>query len=162
MYDNLKSCVLTEGGLSSYFDITLGTRQWCMLSPFLFNMYLNEFTDMCKNANCQGVYINETFPNVIQLLYADDATQGADTVGRLQKQLETLSDYSKQWGLRVNTDKTKVVVFRNGGTIRENEKWFLDGKRLDIISNLFQIFGAHVFFPTCMVHGTENIGSTGW
>jgi hypothetical protein len=30
-------------------------------------------------------------------------------------------------------DKTKIVVFRNGGKIRENEKWFYNGKEIEVV-----------------------------
>ena len=102
MYKNLKSCVLTEEGLTDLFETVVGTRQGCRLSPFLFNIYLNELLEECKNNRCEGVFVNEDFPNVMLLLYADDAIQGTDTVGRLQKLLNTLSEYSKKWGLQIN------------------------------------------------------------
>lgn len=136
MYQNLTPCVLTKDGLTECFSATIGTRQGCMLSPFLFNIYLNELIEECKNKGCEGVYINEEFPNVMMLLFADDATQGADTVGRLQKLLDTLADYSHKWGLSINAEKSKIVVFRNGGYLRQNEKWYLNGKRLEVVSYL--------------------------
>ena len=42
MYENLRSCVRTQGGLTHYFDCSVGTRQGCMLSPFLFALYIGD------------------------------------------------------------------------------------------------------------------------
>jgi len=36
--------------------------------------------------------------------------------------------------LTVNIDKTKVVVFRNGGNIRDNEKWLYNGNFLEVVN----------------------------
>ena len=31
--------------------------------------------------------------------------------------------YCDEWGLEVNTDKTKIMVFRNRGILKNNESW---------------------------------------
>jgi hypothetical protein len=33
--------------------------------------------------------------------------------------LDSLSNYTKEWKLKVNVQKTKIVVFRNGGKLEE-------------------------------------------
>ena len=57
MYENLRSCVRAQGGLTHYFDCLVGTRQGCMLSPFLFALYIGELVDMLKNS--YGIFITE-------------------------------------------------------------------------------------------------------
>ena len=42
--------------------------------------------------------------------------------------------------IECNVDKTKIVIFRNGGNIRENEKWFYDGTEIQIV-NQFNYLG---------------------
>jgi len=37
-----------------------------------------------------------------------------------------LLKYSKDWNLEVNIEKTKVMIFRNGGNIRNTEKWLYE------------------------------------
>jgi len=39
----------------------------------------------------------------------------------------------KKWGLTVNTKTIKVVVFRRGDTIRNDEKLLYNNKALDIV-----------------------------
>jgi hypothetical protein len=46
--------------------------------------------------------------------------------------LDTLHCYNNEWNLTLNVDKTKIVVFRNGGKIRDNEKWFYNGKEIEV------------------------------
>ena len=86
------------------------------------------------NQNEIGVYINENVPNLSCLVYADDVADGADTVLRLQKQIDTISRFCDCTGLKLNISKTKIVVFRRGGIVKENEKWFYKGKKIDVVS----------------------------
>ena len=34
----------------------------------------------------------------------------------------------------MNTDKTKIIVFRRGGGLKNYEKWFYNGQRVSVIS----------------------------
>ncbi|XP_060568367.1 P-selectin-like [Ruditapes philippinarum] len=45
----------------------------------------------------------------------------------LQMHLDKLYEYCKSWGLEVNIDKTKIVVFRKRGGLLGNEFWTYDG-----------------------------------
>ena len=134
MYKSLKSCVKTPQGLTEVFDCSTGTRQGCILSPLLFTLFLNEYIDMIKDATCQGVYVNEFLPNLMVLLYADDLVQCADLPGRLQQQLNILADFCDKWCMKVNLEKTNIIVFRNGGIIKRNEMWYLNRKQLKTVT----------------------------
>ena len=48
----------------------------------------------------------------------------------------------KKWGLIVNVEKTKtkIIVFRNGGNIRNNEKWYYNNENIEIV-NEFNYLG---------------------
>ena len=64
----------------------------------------------------------------------------ADTIGRLQYQIDTLIKGCTKWGLQINEEKTKVIVFRNGGPLRQNEKFFINGKRIETVP-MFKYLG---------------------
>jgi hypothetical protein len=145
MYSSLQSCVRTPQGLTELFDCARGTRQGCMLSPFLFSLYVAEIVTMLDEADCKGVFINEDFPNVTSLLFADDLVLCADSVGRLQKMIDVIVRFCERWGLAVNISKTAVMVFRNGGPLRENEKWYFRGEPLRVVS-FYKYLGA-MFTP---------------
>jgi hypothetical protein len=134
MYEKLRSCVEFDGFLSEDFMCSVGTRQGCMLSPFLFILYLNELINLTEENNCQGIFVNEYHPNVTMLLYADDIVIVGDHVGRVQKILNTLSEFCNKWAMKVNMSKTKSMVFRNGGIIKKNEVFYFNGEKLDNVS----------------------------
>ena len=39
------------------------------------------------------------------------------------------------WSLIVNLRKTKIVVFRRGGELKRSEKWYFNGKKMDVVSS---------------------------
>ena len=135
MYMNLKSCVQLESKcITRSFDCRVGTRQGCMLSPFFFIFYLNEYIRMCKDKQCKGIYVSEEYKDVTMLLYADDLVLIGDQVGNVQNLLNILSDFCSKWGLKVNMDKTKMLVYRNGGIVKQNEKCFINGVKIESVS----------------------------
>ena len=134
MYDNLKTCIRTPEGLTEFFECVMGTRQGCMLSPFLFSLYIGELIELLYNSGCTGIYIDEKAPNVMVLLFADDVAFCADSVYRLQAMIRILEEFCSKWGLRVNMEKTKVMVFRRGGKIKREENFYYKGKALEIVS----------------------------
>lgn len=50
-----------------------------------------------------------------------------------KKMIDVLSKFCDDWGLSVNMDKTKILVFRRGGRIKKNEVWFYKGVKIDIV-----------------------------
>ena len=58
----------------------------------------------------------------------------SDTVVGLQNQLNLLHGFCEETGLTVNTNKTKIMVFKNGGRLSRHENWTYDGKHIDVVS----------------------------
>ena len=52
--------------------------------------------------------------NLFMLLYADDVVSFGKNPRLLQEMLNNLHTYSASWDLCVNTDKTKIMLFKNG------------------------------------------------
>ena len=66
-------------------------------------------------------------PNQIEMflmLFADDLALLSSTVRRLQNHLNLLYESSRRLGLKINTDKTKIMVFRKGGHLYSRENWY--------------------------------------
>lgn len=49
--------------------------------------------------------------------------------------LNALYEYTTRWSLNVNISKTKIVIFRNGGVVRDSEKWYYNGELLETVDN---------------------------
>ena len=61
---------------------------------------------------------------IFLLMYADDMVLIAESPAALQHLFSELYCDNNEWKLELNTDKTKIAVLRNGGTIKRDEKWF--------------------------------------
>ena len=74
-------------------------------------------------------------------MFADDVAAIADTVSNLQDHIKRISEFSQATGMKLNLDKSKIVVFRNGGPLRNNEQWFYNGHRVAVVSS-YKYLGA--------------------
>ena len=74
------------------------------------------------------------------LLFADDVAMLSDTVVGSKRQLNILQTYCSDSCLTVNTNKTKVVVFKKGGIISKHESWTFGGRKL-CVENRFTYVG---------------------
>ena len=79
------------------------------------------------------------------LMYADDLVLFSKIVNGLQQMLDCLFEYSQKCGMEVNIEKSKVMVFRNGGKISNADKLYYDGKLVETVEN-FHILD--LFFVT--------------
>ena len=68
---------------------------------------------------------------MLMLLYSDDLVLIGDNIGHVQKLLNLLKEYCYKWSLTVNMVKSKMLVYRNGGIIRKNEKCQFDGNEIE-------------------------------
>ena len=74
------------------------------------------------------------------LLYADDIVIFSKNAEELQAGLDVLVNYCNRWKLKVNVDKTKIMVFRKGGVLPRNLTFYYNGQQLEII-NKFRYLG---------------------
>ena len=110
LYENVKCTVRINGRQSDWFSVGTGLKQGCILSPLLFNGYINDLVKKLNELDC-GIKFNET--SIISiLLYADDIVIMSDCEAKLQAMLKCLNDWCKQWGLVINFEKSKIVHFR--------------------------------------------------
>ena len=65
-------------------------------------------------------------------MFADDMVIFSTSIQGLQEGLNNLADYCKKWGLTVNIGKTKIVIFRKGGKIGKEEKWYYNDSIIEI------------------------------
>ena len=68
-------------------------------------------------------------------MFADDVVIFSDTTEGLQESLNNLKQYCDKWNLSVNIEKTKIMVFRKGGVLSQNETWTFDNNEIEIVNN---------------------------
>ncbi len=111
MYMNVTSCVKVSPKLrTAFFDVPLGVRQGCTLSPTLFSCFVNDFPDrLLECANINSTKIGDV--PIPCLLYADDLVLLSESADGLQNALRVLEKFCFDWQLTVNSTKTKILIF---------------------------------------------------
>ena len=71
---------------------------------------------------------------LILLLFADDMVLFSTDPFELQLFLNKLYKYSSEWGLRVNTSKTKICVFEKRKS-NIDFTWSYDSQNLEIVDS---------------------------
>ena len=70
LYDNGKACVSVQGQKSDWFGVGQGVRQGCTMSPWIFNIFMDNIVREAKQRFDGGV---EMETGTIQfILFADD------------------------------------------------------------------------------------------
>jgi hypothetical protein len=68
------------------------------------------------------------------MLYADDTDILSESQSDLQAQLDAFHEYCLTWKLKVNIDKTKIVIFGSGRT-PQNLSFKYNGSEIEIVKN---------------------------
>ena len=108
MYSDTNYIIKCNGNYSKPIPCTLGVKQGCNLSPLLFNLFINDLHQIFDK-NCQPINIDSAQFN--SLSFADDLVLLSESKLGLQNCLSKLGSYCQEWGLKINHDKTNVVIF---------------------------------------------------
>ena len=149
MYKQLKSCVKIENSLSEFFRCTIGTMQGCISSPIVFCLFINDLVAYLRTeCNNRGIFITNDIEDILALMFADDVSCFSDTVICLQKMVDLIGKFCKSVGMEINLKKTKIMVFRNGGIVKQTEKWLYQGTEIEIVS-IYKYLG--LYFTTKLI-----------
>jgi hypothetical protein len=138
LYDGVQSRYVLNGQYrTAWVTMLTGLRQGCVLSPLLFNLYMNsvcktmdgsqagvmhKMADDCISPDSSdsqsGSYHDRRratatqlqYVRVASLSYADDLVLIADTAEELHGMLRLLEDESSKWRMSLNVDKTRVMI----------------------------------------------------
>ena len=94
------------------------------------------------------------------MLFADDMVIFGKTVTGLQNSLNLLHEYCLKWGLEVNTTKTKVMVFRKRGNVRNDETWLYNNVELKVVND-FNYLGTVFNYTDSFVLNQETLAGKG-
>ena len=136
-----------------FFKSTTGLLQGESTSPMLFSIFINDLEQNISNLQT-GVNIQDYIIKI--LMFADDIALFSETQEGLQAGLKDLENYCLKWGLTVNVAKTKVVVFRKAGRLRDNEIWTYGGRNLEVVQN-FKYLGCVLSSGGSLTGGTKEL-----
>lgn len=140
MYSSVPMCARQDGQLGPTFDSALGVKQGDPMSPLLFGLFLDG-VERCVSRGASGAGVEIGGQLCQMLLYADDIVLLAKSARDLQQQLNALGTFCQDSHMRVNVQKTKVLVL-NGGR-HPNCAVSVDGSPLECVDS-FRYLGLEV------------------
>jgi hypothetical protein len=118
-YSNLNAVIKWNAQFSINFPVTRGTRQGSVLSPYLFNVFIDQLLQELSMVE-HGVLIGNKMYN--SLAYADDISIMCTSIVGLQKLLDVCCNYSSRWRFNFNKEKSKCMIIGKSSFIKE-PKW---------------------------------------
>ena len=157
LYSKATSAVYCNGSVGEWFRTTVGVRQGCLLSPTLFNIFLERImTDALEDHEGSVSIGGRTIAN---LRFADDIDALVGKEEELVKLVNHLDTASTTYGMEISAEKTKLMTnnikgisvnIRIGGQKLETVWSFKylgsvvtdEGSEQDILSRIAQTIGA--------------------
>jgi hypothetical protein len=111
-------------------------RQGCNLSTALFNMYIEDLLRNWKYKADAGIVLQRNL-YFNTLLFADDQIIIQDSEDKLQKSAYILNQMSKDYNLKISTDKTKITAFKGKHLVPS--KIEIDGAILEQVKQFYYL-----------------------
>ena len=111
LYDNATSAVLLNNNIGEYFCTSVGVRQGCLLSPVLFNLFLENI--MRETLLDFHSTISVGGRPICNLRFADDIDLLGGSNEELQDLTDRLVDRARAYGMEVSSEKSKTMVNSN-------------------------------------------------
>ena len=148
MYSVVKSVIKHQGSTSDPISSYMGVKQGGASSALLFMMFVNDITvfvnDITEhiNTNLEGIFtLNEM--KLFLILYADDQVLFSTSPDSLQSMLADIEAYCDRGGLKMNTNKTKVLIFEKGSRYTDRS-FYLYNSKLEIVTQ-FKYLGINFY-----------------
>ena len=125
-YENPKCAVIINEKLTEWFGVLVGVRQGCLLSPTLFNLFLEFVIDEIECISNNFDMKDEEFS--LSIKYADDSTFLTLDFEKLQVASLELQQACLTWGMKINFDKCKVLT-------PSNDNMLIHGELLENVNN---------------------------
>ncbi|CAF1085384.1 unnamed protein product, partial [Brachionus calyciflorus] len=107
-YSISKAYILLNNIKSEEFIISQGVKQGGILSPFLFNFYVNDLIKDCTDCDL-GAKIYEL--NLSIIAYCDDNIVLSPITSDAQFILDIINCYSREWMIEFNSTKSAYMSF---------------------------------------------------
>lgn len=136
LYDKASSAVLNQGLIGEMFHTSVGVRQGCLLSPTLFNIFLERIMSEALQDHQGSVSIGGR--TITDLRFADDIDGLAGTEQELASLVQRLDETSSRFGMEISAVKTKLMT--NSGKPLTT-KITVNGQELETVSQ-FKYLGS--------------------
>ena len=133
IYDKPTAKIVFNDEKLKAFALKSGTRQWCPLSPLLFNIVLEDLAIAIREKKeIKGIQIGK---EVKLSLFADDMILYIENPkDSTRKLLELINEYSKVSGYKINTQKSLEILYTNNEKtereIKETIPFTIETKRI--------------------------------
>uniref|UniRef100_UPI0025EDE2DC reverse transcriptase domain-containing protein n=1 Tax=Thiolapillus sp. TaxID=2017437 RepID=UPI0025EDE2DC len=112
-YNKATSAILFNGSIGDWFRTTVGVQQGCLLSPTLFNIFLERImTDALEDHEVTVSIGGRTITN---LCFADDIDGLAGEEEELANLVEHLDKASTAYCMEISAKKTKLMTNNTSG-----------------------------------------------
>jgi len=113
LYSRATSAVMAQGTTGKWFHTSVGVRQGCLLSPTLFNIFLEEIMNDALEDHSGTISIGGR--SITNLRFADDIDGIAGTEQELASLVKRLDESSTRYGMEISAEKTKLMTNKDGG-----------------------------------------------
>jgi Reverse transcriptase (RNA-dependent DNA polymerase) len=97
-------CVFANGILSSFLPVTQGVPQGSILGPLLFSLFINDISNSILFSHYH-IYADD-----VQIHLSGRVENMTSVVNQINTDLASISDWSKQNGLSLNSQKTQAMA----------------------------------------------------
>ena len=132
MYTSVKSAIKYNKEITNNIISHLGVKQGDPSSSLLFTIFVNDILDNI-NTNIEGIFTIEEI-KIFLIAYADDQVLFSTSPTSLQSMLNDIEVYCNTWGLKINVNKTKVLIFEKGSRSTHYD-FYLYNEKLENVSS---------------------------
>ena len=154
LYSEATSAVYLDNKIGEWFRTTVGVRQGCLLSPTLFNLFLERIMDDALEGHEGTVSIGGR--TISNLRFADDIDGLAGKENELVSLVGRLDVTSNKFGMQISAEKTELMTNNVNGI---NSKIKIDNKELKVVKS-FKYLGAIVSDQGSKPEIVSRIGQT--
>ena len=108
LYDRAAGAVQMNGSIGEWFRTTVGVRQGCLLSPTLFNIFLERIMSGTLEEHDGKVSIGGR--NITNLWFVDDIHALAEEEQELEALVKSLDKSCTRYKMEISAGKTKLMT----------------------------------------------------
>ena len=153
LYNKASSTVYHDNNLGEWFQTTIGVCQGCLLSPNVFNIFLERIMANALEDH-EGTFsiVGRTITN---LRFADDIDGLAGQEQELVKLVNHLEEASTAYGMQISAEKTQLMTNNTNGistditmenkkleTVRSGATVWDEGSKPEVLSRIAQTTAA--------------------